>query len=67
MGEIIIKVPGKVKEVFSDVDKALARLQEFKDVESQRKALEFILESAGRISTEDLPPEEDTYCQEDKK
>ena len=34
MGEIIIKVPGDVKEVFSTIDEALVKLQEFKDIEN---------------------------------
>ena len=41
MGEIIIKVPGDVKEVFSTIDEALVKLQEFKDIENQKEALEF--------------------------
>ena len=43
MGEIIIKMPGNIKEVFFTIDKALVKLQEFKDIENQKKALEFIL------------------------
>ncbi|TCK04673.1 hypothetical protein [Phorcysia thermohydrogeniphila] len=66
MGEIVIKVPGDVKEVFTTVDEALARLKEFKDIENQRKALEFIIKNAGRISEKDLPSEEDIHWQEDK-
>ena len=65
MGEIIIKVPGDVKEVFSTIDEALVKLQEFKDIENQKEALEFILKNAGRITDKDLPPEGKIYWQED--
>jgi len=65
MGEIIIKVPGDVKEVFSTIDEALVKLQEFKDIENQKEALEFILKNAGRITDKDLPSEEKIYWQED--
>ena len=65
MGEIIIKVSGDVKEVFSTIDEALVKLQEFKDIENQKEALEFILKNAGRITDKDLPSEEKIYWQED--
>jgi len=67
MGEIIIKVPGDIKETFLTIDEALTKLREFKDIEMQKEALEFILKNAGRITDEDLPSEEKVYWQEDEK
>lgn len=65
MGEIIIKVPGDVREVFFSIDEALKKLEEIKIKEKQKKALKFILDNAGKLKDEDLPIEEQIYWQED--
>ncbi len=67
MGEIIIKVPGDIKKVFFTIDEALIELREFKNIEMQKEALEFILKNAGKLKEEDLPSEEEIYWQEDEK
>ncbi len=65
MGEIIIKVPGNVKQVFDSVDEALNRLQEIKRLEKQKKALEFFIENAGILPQDFEVPEEELHMQDD--
>ncbi len=65
MGEIIIKVPGNVKQVFDNVDEALNRLQEIKRLEKQKKALEFFIENAGILPQDFEVSEEELHMQDD--
>ena len=67
MGEIVIKVPENVHEV---VDLGLsyrevkAKLEEIEKSKS-KEFLRFLIENAGRLKDEDLPPEEKIYMQGD--
>ena len=65
MGEIIVKVPGNVKQVFDNIDEALNRLQEIKRLEKQKKALEFFIENAGILPQDFEVSEEELHMQGD--
>jgi len=65
VGEIIVKVPGNVKQVFDNIDEALNRLQEIKRLEKQKKALEFFIENAGILPQDFEVSEEELHMQGD--
>ncbi len=65
MGEIIVKVPGDSKEVFTTIDKAIKKLLEIKKIEEQDLALDFILKNAGKLPTDFKISDEELHMQGD--
>jgi hypothetical protein len=65
MGEIIVKVPGDSREVFTTIDKAIKKLLEIKKIQEQNLALNFILENAGKLPTDFKVSEEELHMQGD--
>ena len=65
MGKIIVKVPGNGNQVFNNIDEALNRLQEIKNLENQKKALEFFIKNAGTLPEDFKVPEEELHMQGD--
>ncbi len=65
MGEIIIKVSGNIKQVFDNIDEALDKLQEMKNIENQKKALEFFIKNAGTLPEDFKVSEEELHMQGD--
>jgi len=65
MREIVIKVPGNVRQVFDDIDEALKKLEELKNIEDQKRALKFILENAGTLPKDFNVSEEELHMQDD--
>ena len=65
MGEIIVKVPGDIKEVFTVIDEAIKKLIEIKKLEEQNQALDFILKNAGKLSKDFEITDEELHMQGD--
>lgn len=65
MGEIIVKVPGDIKEVFTVIDEAIKKLIEIKKLEEQNQALDFILKNAGKLPKDFEITDEELHMQGD--
>ena len=65
MGEIIVKVPGDVKEVFTVIDEAIKKLIEIKKIEEQNQALDFILKNVGKLPKNFEITDEELHMQGD--
>jgi len=65
MGEIIVKVPGNVKEVFTVIDEAIKKLIEIKKIEEQNQALDFILQNVGKLPKNFETSDEELHMQGD--
>jgi len=65
MGEIIVKVPGDVKEVFTVIDEAIKKLIEIKKIEEQNQALDFILKNVGKLPKNFKITDEELHMQGD--
>ena len=50
MGEIIVKVPGDIKEVFTVIDEAIKKLIEIKKIRRTKSSPGFYLEKCGQIA-----------------
>ena len=67
MGEIIIKVPGDVKEIveIEKVPEIVALLDDLIKMNEQNEAIEYILSHAGSIPKNFSVSEEELHLQED--
>ena len=65
MGEITVKIHGKVEETFTTIEEAIRRLEEVKEIEEQNLALDFILENAGKLPEDFKVSEEELHIQGD--
>ena len=65
MGEIIVKVPGDIKEVFTVIDEAIKKLIEIKKLEEQNQALDFILKNVGKLPKDFEITDEELHIQGD--
>ena len=65
MGEIIVKVPGDVKEVFTVIDEAIKNLIEIKKIEGQNQALDFILKNVSKLPKNFEITDDELYMQGD--